>query len=582
MSWDLRHASHDQVLQAAKVLHASKRVGHFILRGNVQKSGPSSGALGLTVVADSSTGRLANFLVEKQGTSYIVRGSDKSFRNVNDLINYYAVKARHPLPVKLVKARIGMDEDDDDEEESEFGFASEDEGSEDLKTERVENQAPVPDTLSLSLLQKNLEILAAKRRAAELNVQLLSGEGPKQPRTPHYTSPQYEVIQPATSKPQVASASGGGNDSILEGWKAQLAELDRLRSMLPKEGSGHLLENIEEQRRERILRIQALQDSKDGEEQKKSTSSELNTGRPSVSKLYEDMGTYTDKARLARETQQALDREEAELLAEEAKLREEEDRLRQEVLITQAIEAEARRIILAEVDKAVMRVELQRIEEDRAAEALALEREKAVLEQKLSYTAADREDKERRLNEISSMMRPLAGILSGYESRNEFRGGPASNSPQNNPRNYTQNSPQKQWWNQGGQNSGKEDGGARAYSPNRPSYSASKPSYSASSNAQVYQFNALRKPSSGYPESSHIYDRIPGDNSDEERPKPGWRNNLRTSAPGGRNMGTENTSAAPFSIVKFKKPKQFDQPGGNNDPNDTCTFLGNCTCPKCR
>jgi len=224
------------------------------------------------------------------------------------------------------------------------------------------------------------------------------------------SSSQLNAMQSETRAQAEAQMADMQNAGLLAGWKAQLAELDRLRSLSPE--GGQLMAQIEQQRRERILKIEALKGRAGGGGATGGGGGSPNRAAdgagsmaavldPSVSKLYDDIGVYTTRAKAAREAEIVIEKEESELLAEEMQLREEELKLQREGLIISNIAQSIKELIFGIGDQIVVE------------KAIADQREKqAELENRLADAEADRQDKERRLHEIGSMMRPLAGILS--------------------------------------------------------------------------------------------------------------------------------------------------------------------------
>jgi len=472
MSWNLINASKQQVIASAKTLQAAGQPGDFIIRAGV--SAEVAGALGITLV--SSRGKLLNYLIDPTRTRELqVRGSDASFRTAEALVEYYAERKRHPLPVQL-NVDAGQEET--------FGFGSDSDDSAVKYDDANVPTSPVygsiaaaggpPDALTINMLRKQAELLAARRRAAEVNVKLLAAQNigvgsPQQQRklqqfngggggggfsgdgggggsgSAYNTLSRAGMSQSQLSNMQSESRAQAEvqmadmqNAGLLAGWKAQLAELDRLRSLSPE--GGQLMEQIEQQRRERILKIEAMKGRSSGAAAASpggggsaaaggganggysGAGSMSAVADPSVSRLYDDIGVYTTRAKAAREAEVVIEKEESVLLAEEMQLREEELKLQRESMIVANIAKDIQELIFGIADEIVMS---RTIEDDRAQERA----KQADLEGRLAEAESDRQDKERRLHEIGSMMRPLAGILSApqgaYGQAGPSYGGPS-------------------------------------------------------------------------------------------------------------------------------------------------------------
>lgn len=634
MEWDLRKASKDAVMQAAKRLNASKVPGTFIVRANVNNGLPS--ALGLTAITKQR--KLANYLIEKKSGKFVMRGSQASFPSLYELVDYYSRRAHPPLDVQLVLTN--------DSEDEEFGF-SEDETELEHRVDTPLTRRPPGgqdinelDALNISMLKKKAELIAAKRRAAELNVQILMKQQASSSNNSAHGDNESSLLSPEqstraqsdTRAQAQAEKSMEQSSEALENWKAQLIALDRMRQTAPPGGGKQgVLDTINDRRRERFAQSEA----------------------------------YTERARQAKQNEVILNEEEAQLLAEENELTEELNRLTKESLVLQAVEVDVKQMLLGAVGTAVMHVEVMRLEQERKAEvdrlaaekAAAVEKveqekeetvrqlaqERAMLEQQLALTEADREQKERRLNEISNVMRPLAGILGGgavgsyqpaqptspygyaapmystsynqepiYATPEPKDPPPVTTTQSNNvsrgpwqPKGSASPREQTEWWAHGParpvqqqqQQQHHQPPPARSYdSP----LTASPPRLRQQFNTQAESSPSTVTTGSTYSGSkNHFAKRIAAaagkhqqqqqvivdDTYETQSPEvsPPIVRKWKQPAPAPKSFNMQPVDDKPaFTAVKFKKPPPLQvQSTIQSAKDDQCTFLGNCTCPKC-
>lgn len=159
------------------------QVGDFFIRGK-PKSGPP-GSYGMTVRVQNKGRKpaLGNFLIESRNTGFQIRGGSTPFSTLDDLVTYYSFQAREPIGVQLnnddlYDDGLGLGLDDDDEENYGFSDEAADTFALDEPLSPISNRSiPTPDlsrVTKVELLRKQAEVLAAKRKAAELNVKLLT------------------------------------------------------------------------------------------------------------------------------------------------------------------------------------------------------------------------------------------------------------------------------------------------------------------------------------------------------------------------------------------------------------------------
>ena len=401
------------------------------------------------------------------------------------------------------------------------------------------------DAMTINMLRKKAELVAARRRAAELNVKLLASQNPGGGgrNTPGQRAEainrlavsqaalggavdlsQRDAHQMETRVQAEAQMAEMQNTGLLAGWKAQLQELDRLR-MLSPEGS-HLMDKIEQQRRERLLKIEAYKSRQMQElgrpyEDQEASGVPMAGGvtDPTVSRLYDDIGVYTDRAAKARQSELTLEKEEARLLADELALREEESRMKEEAIVTASVAADIKRMILTLADKIVTRHEVAVAERETSIALANADADRRELENQLSGALAEKNEKERRLAEISNVMRPIAGLLGGG-APSVYQSQPATNysSANNN------------------------------YSSYAPTYASQNPYQSSQAPRANYEMAAPRGQAPPWqapaPQSSNF-----GANQDPARQDGQWWNHGRQPAP----------SASPANRYDRAPPQQQQQ-----------------------
>lgn len=546
-------------------LTASGRSGDFFIRGGVS-SGPP-GSLGLSLVV--GVGKLENFLIEKTSAGlYQLRQSSATFSSVDDLVVYFSLQQRPPLPVKL-NGIEGIDGPgtalyesiDDEDDDVNFGFAGldlEDEfdvaggstsinprGLSGLQKRVAPGGASAFSVKKIELMRKQAEVLAAKRRAAELNVKLLSqsGNGPRE----EVSAREREEAE--TSIRMQQEMANMKNQGLLASWQAQMQQVDQLRSRTRTSAAS--------------IKPFDGPDGRSGADYVSPPASEVDG---SVHKLYEEIGAYT----------KSFANKVAEVTAEEKAIQMEEHR----ILVLDGIVQSVQQTIHHCIDIATVTGELTitkrnaieekrrmaaELEEQRTAFQTQLQAQQRKLqEQERVYaeTNAALNDRQQRLSMVAEVMglapKAAGGRASTSYGYSAYSGGSvvASKPPRGS-------------------------GAGTSYQP-----SPAAPRSSTSASGQSWRsgqtvVSATRLPTARPPS---VYERIPGDpDSDDDQPlTTSWRNtNKPTRKPFGAPKEQEQEPA--FGIVKFKPPVQRDVSSTRATSQDVeCTFLGNCTCRNCQ
>lgn len=250
-SWDLTAATRDQCARRALQMKTEGKVGDFFIRSK-PKSGPK-GSYGLTVRIEDRGRKpsLGNFLVEGKNGVFQVRGGDTPFATLDDLVTYYSFQPRIPVGVQLNNddlyddgLGLGLDDDPNDDNNETYGLIDELPPSNQhsplaplspdphLNQSRAPAAVPSQDLAHVSkieLLRKQAEVLAAKRKAAELNVQLLSDHGSGGGgggHTGHAVRADHGALARQEMEREMAEMKNRG---LLAGWYKQLEDIDKIR-----------------------------------------------------------------------------------------------------------------------------------------------------------------------------------------------------------------------------------------------------------------------------------------------------------------------------------------------------------------
>eukprot|EP00035_Acanthoeca_spectabilis_P023635 m.450266 g.450266 ORF g.450266 m.450266 type:complete len:583 (+) comp19954_c0_seq1:39-1787(+) len=579
--WDMTKASRAEHQARAAELKASGRPGDFFIRGR-PKSGPAN-SLGLTICTGGTHKEaLANFLIEQSNAGFQVRGGDALFRSLADLVTYYALSPKAPLNIKLAEPEATneyyLNNQLDDEDEN-YGFADED----DLGLGRLGNgalgavptfqtgpavrhtaprgppakiPAPSVDMASLSkieMLRKQAEILAAKRRAAEMNVRMLSDNGP-----PGVVNPQVRREEEAASRERMeAEMLEMRNAGALAAWQTQIEEIDRLRA-----------------------RTRATAQRQTQPQQPAGLPPRTNVDG-SVHRLYEEVGLYSNS--FAAKVKQVE--------AAEAQLKAEEERMATLAAVSELVRVTLDRLI----EGAVTQVEVSRQEHEAQS-----------VEEKYRETQRLAEERNAQLNEVAQAFARASSVLGGAASSvlGHGAGGPPPQQQQLYHHHHTAGAaaapngfapyatyatpavpPSRGAGPQGGvYNTLPGVADPRLYeTPAVPQYGGGGGGgngTAASASAANASLQALAQRASSWQRTQNAGSE--GSDDDEAQPAvtSTWRSPGASRRPPAQQPPPE--TFATFSIVKRKPPPGREANVGGVEEEQQCSYLGNCTCPRCR
>lgn len=538
-SWDLTAASREDHKARANELKRGGVPGDFFIRGR-PKSGPAN-SLGMTVRISSGTSNvLSNFLIERKPAGFQIRGSELSFPSLADLVGYHALAPKPPINIKLNTddfhddgLGFGLDELEDEDEN--YGFSGGDiEGGMSFPQANSAGlkppshiPAPEVDMASLSkieMLRKQAEVLAAKRKAAEMNVQMLSAHN----STKASSIDLREEEERATRERMEAEMLEMRNAGALAAWQKQLEEIDALRS------------------RTRATAERQIGSDSEG------LPPRTNVDR-SVHRLYEEVGLYSNS--FAAKVKQV---EEAE-----SQLKHEEERVATKTAVIELIDLTLSKCIEA----AVFEVELAQQVQERAKIEAAYEE-----------TVQLAEDRDNRLNEVASVMAgEVSQVLARVQSAigSDQYTGTKENQFSHNARSRGSASSVQQERRTSFLDASRTSGpygfadsttisSPRNTGPTSPGQTKENPLKTLTARANAWK-----------PRGSSVNEDI-----HETPARDSWKQN--SSGSGRRSSVAPTPQPTGFSIVKFKKPNIRDADGFGGTLDEECTYLGNCTCPKCR
>ena len=213
---------------------------------------------------------IANYLIEKAGGKLQLKGSPVSFDSLDGLVAYFAQAARYPLSVKLsgggggggvpeamygelggmgglgLDVSSGLDYLYDDTfnfdgavppgEEVYGGFGGADAP---ISPQSMRTTADAVSPEQVEALQREAELVAARRKAAELNVRLLleheAAAGHDGRGADGEDQASRASIEAETRQRMAEQMSEMQNKSLLAGWVAQMEEIDKLRGADPSQ-----------------------------------------------------------------------------------------------------------------------------------------------------------------------------------------------------------------------------------------------------------------------------------------------------------------------------------------------------------
>lgn len=589
-SWDLTTAPRGAVVAKAKELKNSGRPGDFFIRGSVKHA--QSGAFGLTVKLPAAMDHnqrdadtLANYLIEKGAGGLTVRGSEVSFPSLRELVEYFGQAKRYPLTVRLTlpgalpdaSAEIGQAAatmaglgssfpvspgiphspsgvggagldylyDDAfnfelDDEAFGFGFGA---ASSPGPYDQVRGSGVYSginsgvgggnggDALQVDLLRKQAEVVAARRRAAELNVKLLlEHEHELDGSTVGQTEAARWKIEEETRLKMKSQMADMKNKGLLAGWMAQMEEVDQLRGTAPRaarDGAGR---------------------------------PDLTPGQPSVQKMYDDIGNYNDKLRMLKEEERDLEEAEAKFA------------------MSLAISSDVELLIKSLADKAVGIGEFNAVD----ARLMLKDAELSMKEEEANAAAAEAEEQARyaqeqeaRINEISAAMRPLAQLFGvrggsgggGWGNQTRFGSAQSQNISQSTSRGQ-----EAQWWK------GVSSGGAASGGATHSNVSGSNQQHQSPINRPAARKFAQPTQEDSVPAWTSVAAarrswQTGGNGNTASAGRPG------DAGDGGAGFATVKFGAARRGVSASSQPQQSSR--GSMLGGDECTYLGSCQCSKC-